>query len=183
MCIYLFLEWQVASLCTKRSHSSTFLKVSTSVVSFQIWRIIVIELHKQPAEEVRFPVTSRRFTLGNKESGKRDCDRSSVAYWNKSPTWMIYLFPPLWSIRNAVSPLPLFELRLVEYLGRAAPCKTVGCEALVPIFSLCMRQCIQKGKGVQRFWPEAILCRAPWAWTKCVRHFRNTDAFCYRRKE
>lgn len=112
-----------------------FEKVSTSV-SFQIWRIMVIELHKQPAEEVWFTVTSRRFTLGNKESGKRDCDRSSVAYWNKSPTWMIYLFP-LFEAEKCCLPTASVWAALVEYLGRAAPCKTVGCEALVPIFSLC----------------------------------------------
>lgn len=138
-CVYTcFFKWQATNLSTRWSHSSTFLKASTSTVSFQIWRIIVIELHKQPAEEVRFAVTSRRFSSKNKESGKGDCDRSSVAYWNKSPTWMIYLFPPpLWS-REMLSPqLPLFELRWRSTWGGQRHARQWGCEALVPIFSLC----------------------------------------------
>lgn len=146
VCIYLFLKWHVANLCTRRSHSSSFLKGSMSMVLFQIWRIKVIELHKQPAEEVRFTVTSRHFSLGNKESGKRDCDRSSVAYWNKSPTWMIYLFP-LFEAEKCCLPTASVWAALVEYLGRAAPHKTVGCEALVPIFSLCRETVHTKGKG------------------------------------
>lgn len=40
------------------------------MVSFQIRRIKVIELHKQPAEEVRFTVTSRRLSLKTKSVEK-----------------------------------------------------------------------------------------------------------------
>lgn len=147
---FFFLKWQVGNLCTWRSHSSTFLKANMSIVSFRIWRIIVIELHKQPAEEVRFTVTSRHFSLGNKESGKRDCDRSSVAYWNKSPNWMIYLFP-LFEAEKCCLPTASVWVALVEYLGRAALCKTVVCEALVPIFSLCTESTSKREREYSSF--------------------------------
>lgn len=47
-----------------------FTKESMLSVSFQIWRIMVIEVHKQPAEGVRFPVTSRRFSSKTKRVEK-----------------------------------------------------------------------------------------------------------------
>lgn len=88
----LFLKWHVANLCTKGSRSSIFLKESMSMVSFQIWRIIVIELHKQPAEEVRFPVTSRRFSLKTKRVEKGIVIAAPWHIGTKAqPEWFIFL--------------------------------------------------------------------------------------------
>ena len=119
-----------------------------SLVSFHIWGNLVIWLHNQPAVEVRFhclTVTSRCFTLENKESGKRDCDRSSMACWNKSPTWMIYLFPLFEAEKRSLPAASVWAV-LPEYLGRAAACKTVGYEAHVPTFSLHRDTVHTKGK-------------------------------------
>lgn len=124
----------------KISQFHFFLRAGMSMVSYQIWRLMVIELHKQPAEEVRFSVTSRRFTLGNKESGKRDCDRSSVAYWNKSPTWIIYLFSPSLKRRDAASPLPPFELRRWSTWGGQRRARQSTVKLLSPYLVYCMRR-------------------------------------------
>lgn len=55
-------------------------------------------------------------------------------------------FSPLWSEKCCL-PTASVWAALAEYLGRAAPCKTVGCEALVPIFSLRGETVHTKGKG------------------------------------
>lgn len=115
----------------------------SAMVSFQIWGIIVIELRKQPAEEVRFTVTSRRFGSETKRVGKGIVIAAPWHIGTKAqPEWLISF-----EAEERRLPTACVWAAPVEHLGRAAPCKTGGCEALVPTFSLCRETVHTKGKG------------------------------------
>lgn len=69
-----------------------FKKESMSFVSNQFWSLIVIELHKQPAQEVRVPVTCRRFSLETKRAEKGIVIAAPWHIGTKAPPeWFIFL--------------------------------------------------------------------------------------------
>lgn len=108
MCVLVFFLHDKWPIFAQEDLPALFLtKESMSLVSFQIWRIMVIEVHKQPAEGVRFPVTSRRFSLKTKRVEKGIVIAAPWHIGTKAQReWFILLF----EARNTVSALPLLKL-------------------------------------------------------------------------
>lgn len=109
---YLFLQWHTANLCSRRSHELNFPKrehVSGCHFTFEElkWLSCINNLQRKSD----FTVTSRRFTLGNKEMWKKGLWSQLRGILEQKPSLNDLSFLPALKQRNAVSPLPLFELR------------------------------------------------------------------------
>lgn len=148
---------------------------------FEFAELQWLSYEKQAAKHVSFTVTSRHFTLGNKEGGKGDCDRSSVPYWNKSTTWMIYLFPSLKSREMPSPPLLLFELCSRSTWGGQHHARQWVARLLSLYFIYAEKVHTKGEKGVQPLWPEAISSVTPRALTKCMKQKHTCILFQQKR--
>lgn len=129
------------------------------LVSFQIWRIMVIEVHKQPAEGVRFPVTSRRFSSKTKRVEKGIVIAAPWHIGTKAQREWFILLPSLKRETMSLRCLCLSSAGGVP--GEGSTMQDSRLWSLSPYLFYAERQCAQKERGEQRFWPRAIWCRPP----------------------
>lgn len=154
------------------------------MLSFQIWRFFLIELHKQTCKRKK----KKSDSLSHPDTLVLETKRVEkgiviAAQWHigtkAQPEWFIY--PPcLWS-RETLSPHCLC-LSWCTWGGERRDKAVKALKLLSPYLVYAERQCIRKGTGVQRVWPGAILCRSSLSLNKVCETFSKHRCILLQKK-